>query len=267
MLNVLKADLYRISKDKMFTILIIICGVISVALPAFVAAIYMGIAGGYNRDAVDTLYLVDTVSSPSSAFGLVLAIFILIFLGKDSTTLRNKVIGGITRRDIFFSNVLLCVILYVGFMLAHTLVTFAVTSIFFNVRSNYDILHIVLGFTFKLCGLVVIALMLSFLGQAFKNIALGIVLFVILAELTNGYGAIVQTTVPPAIASGNYDHLIPLFNTLLIVAYGSFQYSTGFTLQADYNLMFLLSYFTSLVMFGMAFVGFGYLIMQRKDLK
>jgi hypothetical protein len=266
MLNVLKADIYRIVKDKMFIILLIIGAAISVVLPVAPAGIYMGVAGGYNRAAVDSLYIVDVVASPSSAFGLVLGIFILIFLGKDATTLRHKVIGGISRKDIYFSNLLLCIILYVGLMLAHSLLTFVVTEIFFDIKAA-DFLNVFLGFLFKVFGYFVIAAILSFFGKAFRTIALGIVLFVILAEVTVGFGSIVQALVPTMMGQPGYEHLEPLFKGLTIVSYALFQDSIGLPLQVEHNLMFCLTYFTSLELSGMAFIGFGYLIMQKKDLK
>ena len=109
MLNLLKADFFRVIKDKMFMILSIICGAISVTIPIAMFGLFSFVTDGNVplRDAYTALSVTDLIASPFSTFGLVLIVFLLVLLGKDNNTLRNKVIVGKSRAEIYFANAVL----------------------------------------------------------------------------------------------------------------------------------------------------------------
>ena len=109
MLNLLKADFFRVIKDKMFMILSIICVAISVVIPIAIFGLFSLVTEGSVplRDSYSALEVTDSIASPFSTFGLILIVFLLVLLGKDNNTLRNKVIVGKSRSEIYFSNTFL----------------------------------------------------------------------------------------------------------------------------------------------------------------
>lgn len=264
MLNLLKADFFRVIKDKMFMILSIICGAISVTIPIAIFGLFSLVTEGSAplRDSYSALSVTDLIASPFSTFGLVLIIFLLVLLGKDNNTLRNKVIVGKSRSEIYFSNAVLTLLLYLGFMLVHLIITFVVSLIFF--KSGLDSEHIgdfIVGVLLKILGYATIASSIVFFASAFHNVAPGIIFSILLGNLFYVAGTIATSFINPEMEEST-------INTIRILTYVDYPYSIGLTLTAvSQGAIYLVPYLTSTIAFSALFIGFGYLIFKNKDLK
>src|SRR5690554_5782422 len=103
MLNILKAELNKFLKSKIFIALIILL----FAFPLLTASMYQvvkntllgGIIGSNEGDLARETFLASF--SPMNNFGLLLLILLLIVIVGDFTnnTIRNKVIAGYKRRS------------------------------------------------------------------------------------------------------------------------------------------------------------------------
>ena len=125
MINLLKADFFRILKHKISLVSLII----ALALPLIMAGLYaalkaflIDIGGEETADifniAMNGGTLMLTSFSQTNNFGLVLPVFIVILITSDisSGTIRNKIILGYKRHQIFASHFLTTLIYAIAIM-------------------------------------------------------------------------------------------------------------------------------------------------------
>ena len=118
MIDLLKADLKRAVKDKLFIVLSIIAVVFAFITPL----LYKFIFEIMEVD-VESMQELDIISGTINAkamffgafslgnnFGLILPLFVAIIICKDfsSGTIRNKIICGKSRASIYFSLLITC---------------------------------------------------------------------------------------------------------------------------------------------------------------
>ena len=125
MANLLKTDLRRILLDKLFIVCCILCVVFALFTPLLYALIVaiLGVDIEILALFTNAKSLFFTSFNPSGNFGLVVPILLAVVLGKDFShgTVRNKIICGKKRRDIFFSMFLSATIVMCVLMLMHAL--------------------------------------------------------------------------------------------------------------------------------------------------
>ncbi|MCR5647362.1 MAG: ABC transporter permease [Acholeplasmatales bacterium] len=131
MLNLLKADFYRILKSKVLKVSI----VLAVLIPLVLVMMSYGVSKIAESAMVDDSGVIKSMFSGrrmiassfslTDNFGLILPIFGAIFVSSDlkNGTLRNKIISGHNRKSIYFSHLIvtmiynLCIIfIYSGVM-------------------------------------------------------------------------------------------------------------------------------------------------------
>ena len=112
MIKLLKAEFYRLKKDKVFLLLIIITCVLAL----FTLYKYFDNSGIITLDRIMVEYLY-------MYFGIFIAFFVSMYVGKEYTEgfIRNKIVVGHKRRDIYLSNLIICIavglivnIIYIG---------------------------------------------------------------------------------------------------------------------------------------------------------
>lgn len=119
MRNLLKADLFRVLKTK----IIYISMIVAVGLPLFIAGVFKLTDAAANalvmeagEEAIESSGMGDTLIantfSPIFSFSFVFAIFpvIVILMDLGNGTIRNKVIHGYTRHQIFAAHFIVTVI-------------------------------------------------------------------------------------------------------------------------------------------------------------
>ena len=258
MINLLKADLFRIVRDKLFLLLCIFCVVISLASSGLVALIYY--STGADNPAELSLIL-PILISPTGAFGLLLVIFLAILIGKDGSTLRNKIIVGKSRAQIYFTTIIVCEIIYVGFMLAFTLLTYVLAwGLVPAALGNVDIGKLISYIGIQLIGYVGIAAFLGFLSTAMPNMALSIVFGIIAVYM--GYTA---ATLVDQLTLAYMQAARPEFIRGILLAFTP--YGISAVSQTTLDWVFWLSYVGSVVVFSPLFICTGYAIFQKKNIK
>ena len=132
MKDLLKADFYRIIKSVTFYVLLGIC----VALPLITVLMVFGINKGFivMSQAQDpeaptfSLFtgklLISGIYGLSSNAGLIIPIFLAIFVGGDISNglLRNKILVGKSRAQIYFSHLIVTIALGVAFITISALI-------------------------------------------------------------------------------------------------------------------------------------------------
>lgn len=110
--KLLKAEFYRLKKEKVFLLLIII----TCALAPFTLYKYIENSGIITLDRIMLEYLY-------MYFGIFIAFFVSMYVGKEYTEgfIRNKIVVGHKRSNIYLSNLIICIavglianIIYIG---------------------------------------------------------------------------------------------------------------------------------------------------------
>ena len=94
MLNLIKASLYKLFRDKTF----LVTAIIGVVLAAFMVLINYGIGALKG----ETMFM--STATPGSNFGLAVPINLIVFTVGEFTygTVRNKIIAGLSKTKIYF---------------------------------------------------------------------------------------------------------------------------------------------------------------------
>ena len=278
MSNIIRADLYRIVRDKAFIILIIIACIMAFLYPAFSGALSaitkLEIANPYG--------LTVSALQPFSNFGLLCAIFIMIIINKDysSGTVRNKVIMGKSRGEIFLAEFVVTLILVLSLILSYAALTFifsCVTLGKYIAIEHIETFFIAIGL--EILGWVTITCFIVFFLKAFKGLGGAIVVYVAIGLLLVAAGSIF--TLITALSSkdpvaSNVYHFFQNINvihgmTTLIPSQVSPIYSAltdpSSMAFAGFDPEFLLEYIFSAVVFSSGALALGYVIFNKRDLK
>ena len=256
--SILKADFYRIVKDKMFIILCIVCLGASVALTTVLGFALRDAELGGLLGLGSAFGTAEFLSSPSGTFSIVLTIFTAILIAKDNSTVRNKIICGKSRTEVFFANFIVILTVYMGFALLHLLLSFCVGLIFLPpTYFTLEPYQVVLGVLYKLIGYVAVASFLSLFLAGLRNTALAIVLTLTSSYLLQFLGLILMLVADEK------------FREFLSVAqYVNIPNVIASTFDA--NLFTLGSSITYLLTCGTVIglgIGLGLLAFKKKDLK
>ncbi len=192
MVNLLKTDLKRIIKDKLFLIICIMGAVMAVFTP-LMNKILMDSINSITIEGAEEeeLFIVTAKSlffdsfSVTNNFGLLLPIFVTIILFKDFShgTIRNKIICGKSRLNIFFSMFFSSFIVIAGVLLLQAILSLLVSLLFFkyttgNVTSSSELAYFFESVAFILVNYLYIAALVSFFCVFMKHAGTAIVCFV-----------------------------------------------------------------------------------------
>lgn len=277
MFDLVRAELIRVFKDKLFIILTIILSIYAVVS----MLLYLGIGSIFQnmdqsssmRDifAAEEIALVNL--SPFSNAGLVILILLLITFGKDymQGTVRNKLIMGKSRSEVFFANVIVSVIIVLGTVLAFYLLSFAVALAFFNFGFKDPGLFFS-KFLLILLGWATCAVAVAFLQAILKNPALGIVLLLVAGLGLTYAGQIVSVSgalIDPASNAAKVIRFLSYINipysSSMVLSMGGMGLDLGGTAVNMKELALL--YSCSCVVFSGLFILLGYHVFQKREIK
>ena len=186
MRELLKTDLKRILKDKLFLVACILGVIFAVSSPLLSEALIVGLnieeELGASFASAKTMFF--SSFSISGNFGLILPILISIVLCKDFShgTIRNKIICGKTRTSIFFSMFISGTIIICGLMLAHALLTLVVSLLFFPYQAEAFTInsfgYLLVSILFSVLLYVFISSLISFLSVCMKTTGLAVVIYI-----------------------------------------------------------------------------------------
>ncbi len=273
--NLIKTDLKRIFKDKLFLIICIIGGVFAFVTPVLLRLIF-GTIGELDDEllgmlAVNSKTLFIQSFNPASNFGMVLPILVAIILCKDFShgTVRNKIICGKTRTEIFFSMFIASTIIMCGIVLVHALLTLGVSLIFFNYQQTpftlNDLGYILLSVLFELLIYVCLSAFVCFLSVFMKNVGLVIVSYVAVLLVMSLIDAIFMVALP-ALEFYEENKLLTDFLTILSKC-NIFSTAMPIGTGTSYNLKDLCCILIPTLFGSALWITLGIVLFKKKNLK
>lgn len=269
MRNLLKSDLTRIFRDKLLLITCIIGAAFALASPL----LYTALTAALDMEAelgmiVDAKTLFFAAFLPGDNFGLVLTIFITIILCKDFSygTIRNKIVCGKSRRDIFLSLFLSCAIVLCTVIVAHALLTLLLSICFFPYQeggfTGKDFLYLVESIALEILVYMLLAALITFLCVSMKNTGLTIVCVIAVSFLCALVGGIAQIALQFTPSTSGVMSKVLEFLTKSNLFTGSIiGQGTSYTFK---DLLYVL---IPAIAGCAALIGFGICIFKKKDVK
>lgn len=274
MKSLLKADFKRVCKDKLLIVMGILAVVFALITPLLYALIFS--TGGMAEEPM----LATLISGKAQFFssfsmgnnlGLIAPVLLAIVLCKDFSygTVRNKIIAGKRRSQIYLSLLITCSVVLVAVMLLNAFITLSVSLIFFDYQPTpftwADFGYFLASLGFAVLTLLWVAALLSLLCANGKNVGLAIVLYVAVAFGLVMAGSIVQVALTLLPISDGNEVLMDVLHFLDRINIGTSVSYIG--VGTTYTLEDVL-YLTLPPLTGIAgFTGLGILRFNKKDLK
>ena len=270
MLDLLKTDLKRVLKDKLFKITCIIAVAFSVAMPL----LYKGLFSLMDMQEelgmiMDAKTLCFTAMMPGDNFGLILSVLLAIILCKEfgHGTIRNKIICGRSRTTVFLSMFCTCAIVLCGVMLAYGILTLCVSLCLFDYQqASVTFFHaagyLFFSYLFEMVSYLFVATMLTFFIVVMKNAGLSIVLYVAAAFLCTIVGTIVSGALAFADPANEILYnFLKVLNDINVFTSAAIGRGTGYSVQQ------VLCILLPCLLGGTGFVFFGIRVFKKKDIK
>ena len=274
MRELIQADLKRVIKDKLLLVLAILAVVFALITPLTFALVFSVI------DVSEEPMLAALVSAKGMFFqsfsmtnnmGFIAPILLAIVLYKDFSygTVRNKIISGKSRSQIFLSTFIVCSLVLVCVIMLSAFITLGVSLIFFDYQEGAfaaaDLGYFFASLGFELLVLLFMSALLSLLCTCSKNLGIAIVLYLaftfaltLVGSFTQVIGAVAQTFVESELLA-KVIKVIDRLNVGMATSY----IGTG----DSYSLSDVL-YLTLPALSGIAaFLGLGLVSFNKKDLK
>ena len=276
MAKLLKVDLKRIFKDKLLLVVAIIGVVLALTTPLIYKFIYLFI-GADDTGLLGSLLSIKTMFyssfSLSNNIGFIIPVFLLIIMSKDFSygTIRNKIISGSSRTNVFLSMFISCSIVIVLAMLAYAALNGLLTVALFSNEmapiTKEGVLYFVLSILFEILIYIFIAALLSFINVFAKNAGLKIILYVALAFGLIMIYSIVQVAMSVLIINGTENQLLmDLLEALLKL--NVFYSNAGIIGAVDKYIAEDIIYILVSTILGTGlFVFLGIVSMNKKDIK
>lgn len=266
--NLLKADFFRVFRTRIVYVSLII----AVALPLFIAGVFaLSEASVGEVDpslASDSLgdLLISNVFSPIMSFSYIFAVFpvIVIMMDFGNGTIRDKVIHGYTRHQIFAAHFIISLIYSAVLTLLFTAVyticgfcAFGVDAIKPEMTSTF-LVYYALGYL----GVVLIAAIGCGLALSFLN-AGAIILTIIGVLVFTNLGTILELIFYYA-GLENYDHflcLLPTFYTSRLSQFIAYRSPDGL------DLAYIIEAIVGPLVLSGGFYALGTFVFNKRDFK
>ena len=271
MRNLIKVDLKRIVKDKLFLVVIILGVVFAVITPllnkvllAMLPSDEMAGMEGLLGSALTAKGIFFSSFMPGNNFGLIFPVFMVIILCKDFSygTVRNKILAGKSRLQIFLAMFVATAIVTCITVLAHALIALGTSLLFFEYQATpftaSDLGYFLLSVLFEMLLYCFISAMLSCICVAMKNMGLSIVTFVAVNFFFVIVGSITTTVRMTGIVENPFVTFLDKANLFTSTVIGG-----GVTYGASDIAYILIPVFVG----SAAFLTIGYLLFRKKDLK
>lgn len=209
MCDLLKNDLKRVWKDKLFLIICIIASVFALITPLLFKGIIMmadmeellEMEGMLGLE-INAKMLFFNSFSLGNNFALVLPVLLTIVLCKDFSqgTIRNKIICGKSRTSIYFSLFITCAIYMCAVILAQAVLTLLVSLLFFDYQATEftanDFGYLMASIGLEILVYLFVSAILVFMIASMKNAGLAIVMYFVINFVCLIVGSITQIALP-----------------------------------------------------------------------
>lgn len=217
MTKLLKCDLARVIKDKLFLVVCILGVVFALINPLIYKLLFSALdveAGEIPMLAVNSKINFFGSFSLSNNLGPIAPILIAIVLCKDFSfgTVRNKLISGKRRSQVLFSMFVTGFVYIWAIMLLHALLTLAVSLMFFEYQpggfSMSDLWYALISVGLQALVFLFVAAFVSWLCVAMKNVGLVIVMYIAFIFGLSMITAILQVGITFIGADGGHEILL-----------------------------------------------------------
>lgn len=272
MLKLLVTDYKRILKDKLF---LVIC-IIGLAFALFTPLLYKVLFSSLQGEGMDDLLsmyvsakqILFSSFSLTNNFGLILPIFLMIIVCKDFNqgTIRNKVICGHSRTKIFLSIFISCATIMCATILLYALIQFFISLLLFDYSpegfNKKEVGYLLKSISLDLLVYIFVSALISFLCVFMKNVGMSIVSYFGIVVLMLAVVSILSVVIlfVPESSQG----LKNFYQFLLDINFLNHTTVIGLGEYAKYQELKI--FLSDLIGIG-AFVGFGVLAFNKKDLK
>ena len=324
MSNLIKYDFLRIVKDKLFLVSAIISGAVGIGYPLLLFFVELinknSQLQSYNAEILEgsidatmtfaeyykpAMYLESAVTSTLFfvPVGFILLLLMSIAIGKDCQqgTIRNKLIIGKTRPQIYFSNLIVTVTLYVA-LYAFALVVALITSLFtfrlglgIGWAKEVHIGYVLIYFALMILTWITIATIINLFAYALDKPALAVVTVMVCGFL---FGMIIPMIIPSILISVNktadsqhnaiegylifdaFNYFKSLFSTDLMNSPSDYFYQiydqNTFSMLMNlvkinngqkFNVISLALRFVAPIMFSALHIFLGYVAIKRRNYK
>ena len=274
MSRLLKADLYRMWKSRLTLIALIL----ALAFPLFMVLLYVGIRAmsGLGDEMLDAVSMfnantvIGSCYSLTNNIGLVVPAFagILVCTDYSNGTLRNKVIAGNRRSEIYLSHLIVTILFSVVIMTIYTGMTTVFSLLFlpFQRDPSMNLAREVLYFvSYGTMTFVFIATVSTLFAMTFRNAAPTIIFTIVLALLL-----MILDTVVSLIDYSKYRYIIyaiPTFGANFFTLNNMSITALFSTAAQDPGPILYAEGMLSYVFFGVVNTVIGLLVFCQRDVK
>ena len=277
MTSLIRSDFKKFFKDKLFLVVCILAVVFAVITPLLYIVLF-GTMG--EIDPMTESLLSGYITAKGQFFGafsfgnnlgLIAPLLIGIILCKDFSfgTVRNKIISGHSRTSIFLSVFTVCATTLFRIILAHALLTLAISLPFFDYQSTpfetADLWYFLESLLFEFLVYLFTAAFVSWLCVTMKNVGMVIVMYIAVVlgfTMIAGILQVVITVLEIEGGNGNLLKTLQFFQRINV-----FNSSATIGLGTSYTSKDVWYYVLPPIVGMGALLGDGIWKFSRKDLK
>ena len=276
MTDLLRADFRRIIRDR----LLVVMGILAIGFAAISPLLYALLLNVIGIDPSEDALVSQYINAKGQFFssfafgsnvGLIAPVLLAIALCKDFSfgTVRNKIISGKSRSQIFMSLFLICSAIFIGVMLLHGFATLGISLIFFDYQPDpftaEDFGYMMGSLGFVLLTLLCISAFLACLCASAKNVGLVIVFFIAATFLLTIVNSILPLIISVIEATGGNARTLSVleFINRINICNATTQIGAGDHYTLEDALYLVLPSLIGIL----SFLGLGLWKFNKKDLK
>lgn len=274
MLNLVRSDLRKVVKDRLFLVVCILAVGFALVTPLLYTLLFSDMDPLLDEITAGFLMAKGQFFSAFSLgnnFGFIAPFLLVIILCKDFSygTIRNKIISGHSRTRIFLSMYLTCAVVLFCVAAFHAFLTLGISLLFFPYQSAPftvgDLGYFFASLGFELLVFFCVAAILSWLCATMKNVGLVIVLYAAISLGLTMVSAILQVGISVLTMEAGNEALVKVLTFLQNI--NIFNFSTIIGNGTSYEVKQIL-YLTLVPIIGCAaLLGLSILKFRHKDLK
>ena len=206
MKDLIRYDFIRYFKDKLFILTFIIVMAISVFVPFLNFIIQFGMNKLSDGEVTNYYGIASSfwnllAYAPS---GLVLTVFMSIVAHRDISdgTIRNKIVMGKTREQIYFSNTIVFTVLFLGIIFISTIVGTLISTLLCEAilgigwANTINVGYFFLAFIATLFSWIAVITLINLFAYSMDKVALAIIVPIIIYSTTSIMMAVLMLTLP-----------------------------------------------------------------------